>query len=78
MPRGPGTGERAALPNSGIISGIVNARKKKEKKGAIFASIRKPTAPSSKSFGAETREDKLDPVGRKTKHKKKEDLDKDV
>jgi hypothetical protein len=56
----------------------VSGRKKKVEKGEIFGSIRKPTAPSSQKFGPETREDKLDPVRRKAKHKKKREPDADI
>jgi hypothetical protein len=51
----------------------VAGRKRKPEKGQIFKSIRKPTAPSSQKFGPEKRDDKLDPVKRKAKHKKKQD-----
>ncbi|MGD9589424.1 MAG: hypothetical protein AB7Q37_13505 [Pyrinomonadaceae bacterium] len=45
-------------------------KKPRKKKKGLFETIRKPTAPSSKKFGLSKREDKLDRVGRKTKHKK--------
>lgn len=57
---------------------IVSGRRKKEKQGQIFTSIRKPTAPSSQKFGPEKRDDKLDPVRRKAKHKKKKEPDADI
>lgn len=39
----------------------------------IFDSIRKPTAPPSRTFGEEKPEEKARPSGRKAKHKKKTD-----
>ena len=57
----------------------VKQRKSKKKERPVYDAIRKPTAPASQRFGAERREDKLDPVQRKTKHKKKTiDPDADV
>lgn len=56
----------------------VSGRKRKTEKGEIFRSIRKPTAPSSQKFGPEGREDKIDPVRRKVKHKKKQEPDADI
>jgi len=57
----------------------VAGKKPRKKKKGLFETIRKPTAPSSKTFGPSRREDKLDRVGRKTKHKKdKSDLNPDA
>jgi len=51
------------------------AGKKKEKdERPVFESIRKPTAPPSQKFGNAKPEEKANPSRRKTKHKKKEDL----
>ena len=63
---------------NGCLSGVcynlsvMTSRKKKKTERVIFDSIRKPTAPSSKKFGGDKREDKTDPVQRKVKHKKKQ------
>jgi hypothetical protein len=47
----------------------------KAKKGArnIFSSIRKPTAPPSRTFGEEKPDELAHPSQRKAKHKKKTD-----
>ncbi|MCC6329794.1 MAG: hypothetical protein IT174_14870 [Acidobacteria bacterium] len=53
-------------------------RKPKEEKPEIFKSIRKPTAPASRKHGPEKSDSKLDPVGRRSKHKKKQETDADI
>lgn len=45
--------------------------KKKKEPRPVFDSIRKPTAPPSKSFGNDKPEEKIRPSLRKIKHKKK-------
>jgi len=50
-------------------------KKKKKEERPVFDSIRKPTAPPSQKFGKEKPEQKANPSQRKTKHKKKEDLE---
>ena len=52
----------------------MSGKKKKQPEKPIFDSIRKPTAPPSKTFGEDKPEDKARPSGRKSKHKKKEDF----
>lgn len=56
----------------------VKRRRTKEEKPEIFKSIRKPTAPASRKLGPEKSGDKLDPVGRRSKHKKKQETDADI
>ncbi|HEY8560803.1 MAG TPA: hypothetical protein VIL74_10550 [Pyrinomonadaceae bacterium] len=48
----------------------MSGRKKKKPELPVFDSIRKPTAPPSKKFGAPKPEEKARPAARKTKHKK--------
>jgi hypothetical protein len=50
----------------------------KKDESAIFDSIRKPTAPSSKKFGGDRPEERIHPTRRKGKHKKKDELNDDV
>jgi hypothetical protein len=45
------------------------------KKGEILSSIRKPTAPPSKTFGEDKADEKAYPGKRKVKHKKKIERD---
>ena len=45
--------------------------KQKKDGRKIFNSIRKPTAPPSRTFGEEKPEEKAHPSGRKAKHKKR-------
>jgi hypothetical protein len=57
---------------------IVTAKKKKPKKEVarpIFDSLRKPTAPPSKTIGNRKSEEKARPAGRKIKHKKPETIE---
>lgn len=49
----------------------MSGRKKKKSEASIFDSIRKPTAPPGQKFGRDKPEDKQNPAGRKSKHKKK-------
>ena len=51
----------------------MSGKKKKKTDLPIFDSLRKPTAPPSKTIGQSKPEGKIHPSGRKTKHKKKED-----
>jgi len=51
------------------------SKKKKKLDRPVFDSIRKPTAPPSRKFGKAKPEPKANPTRRKTKHKKKEDLE---
>lgn len=53
----------------------MSAKKRKKPERPIFDSIRKPTAPPSQKLGKDKPEEKIHPSRRKTKHKKKEDLD---
>lgn len=50
----------------------MGGKKKKKPELPVFDSIRKPTAPPSKTFGENKPEEKARPSQRKTKHKKKE------
>jgi len=50
-------------------------KKKKKEERPVFDSIRKPTAPPSQKFGKPKPEQKANPSRRKTKHKKKENLE---
>jgi hypothetical protein len=49
-------------------------KKKKKMERPVFESIRKPLAPPSRQFGKAKPEEKANPAQRKTKHKKKVDL----
>ncbi|PYT00919.1 MAG: hypothetical protein DMF63_04430 [Acidobacteria bacterium] len=51
----------------------MSQRKRKGEKRPVFDSIRKPTAPPSKTFGSERPEEIARPSLRKSKHKKKID-----
>ena len=53
----------------------MSAKKRKKPERPIFDSIRKPTAPPSQKLGNDKPEEKIYPSRRKTKHKKKDDLD---
>jgi hypothetical protein len=50
------------------------ARQKKKNERPVFDSIRKPTAPPTRKFGTQKPEQKVHPAERKTKHKKKTDI----
>ncbi len=50
-------------------------KKKKKSKQNIFDSIRKPTAPPTKQIGENQPGEKVYPSRRKTKHKKKDNLE---
>lgn len=52
----------------------MKGKKKKSEERPVFDSIRKPTAPPSRTFGKAKPEVKANPAGRKIKHKKKETL----
>jgi len=54
----------------------VSGKKKKTKERPVFDSIRKPTAPPSKTIGKSKPDEKVHPSRRKTKHKKTDDSDK--
>jgi hypothetical protein len=56
-----------------LYSTTMSGKKHKKEERPIFDSIRKPTAPPSRKFGEEKPEEKVHPVQRKTKHKKKID-----
>ncbi len=45
-------------------------RNKKKEKSPVFDSIRKPTAPPGQRFKNDKTSEKVDPAGRKSKHKK--------
>ena len=49
-------------------------KKKKKPARPIFDAIRKPVAPPSRKIGTSQSAEKLLPSGRKSKHKKKEDI----
>jgi hypothetical protein len=51
----------------------VNNPKRKKDDRMIFNSIRKPTAPPSRTFGEEKPDELAHPSRRKAKHKKKSD-----
>lgn len=53
----------------------MSAKKKKKPERPIFDSIRKPVAPPSQKIGKNKPDEKANPVQRKTKHKKKDDLE---
>lgn len=53
----------------------MSGKKKKTKDRPVFDSIRKPTAPPSKTIGKSKPDEKVYPSKRKVKHKEKEDLD---
>lgn len=48
-------------------------RKKAKKKDSIYNSIRKPLAPPTQYHNNKVKQDKSDVVGRKKKHKEKDD-----
>jgi len=52
----------------------MRGKKAKKDERPVFDSIRKPTAPPSQKFGEEKPEEKVHPSRRKTKHKKKPNL----
>jgi hypothetical protein len=54
----------------------MSGKKKKPKERPVFDSIRKPTAPPSKTIGKSKPDEKVYPSRRKTKHKIPEDSDK--
>jgi hypothetical protein len=49
----------------------MKGHKRKRRETTIFESIRKPTAPPSRTFGEAKPEERARPSGRKVKHKKK-------
>lgn len=49
--------------------------KKKKNNKTIFETIRKPIAPPTQKIGPNKPESKIHPANRKTKHKKKEDIE---
>lgn len=53
----------------------MSVRKKKKPERPIFDSIRKPVAPPNKKIGEDKPEEKIHPARRKTKHKKRDDLE---
>jgi len=53
----------------------MEGKKKKKPDRPVFDSIRKPTAPPSRRIGTIKPDEKAHPSRRKTKHKKKEDLE---
>jgi hypothetical protein len=53
----------------------VGEKKKKTNERPVYESIRKPTAPPSKTFGAAKPDEKSYPSRRKIKHKKPEETD---
>ncbi|HSK71213.1 MAG TPA: hypothetical protein VK892_05930 [Pyrinomonadaceae bacterium] len=53
----------------------MESRKKKKTKQEIFDSIRKPTAPPTRQIGENQPAEKIHPSRRKTKHKKKDNLE---
>lgn len=53
----------------------MSSSKKKTKERPIFDSIRKPTAPPSKTIGKLKPDEKVYPAKRNVKHKKNKDLD---
>lgn len=68
-------------PHTSAILSLVSGGKRKKNDRKIFDSIRKPTAPPSRTFGDEKPDERVHPSGRKAKHKKKTDpknLDSDV
>jgi len=52
----------------------MSRKNKKKPELPIFDSIRKPTAPPSRTIGQDKSEEKARPSQRKSKHKKKDDL----
>jgi hypothetical protein len=50
-------------------------KKKTSEKLPVFDSIRKPTAPPSRKFNDAKAETKIQPAGRKDKHKRKPDAE---
>lgn len=50
-------------------------KKKRPKERPIFDSIRKPTAPPSKTIGRNKPEEKVHPSLRKIKHKQKDEIE---
>jgi hypothetical protein len=53
----------------------MSGKKKKPKERPVFDSIRKPTAPPSKTIGKSKPDEKVYPSQRTAKHKKSKDLD---
>lgn len=53
----------------------MSAKKRKKEERPVFDSIRKPTAPPGKKIGKDKPDEKVNPSLRKTKHKKKDDLE---
>ncbi len=60
-------------PQASAILCFVTSGKSKKDDRKIFDSIRKPTAPPSRTFGEEKPDERAHPSGRKVKHKKKTD-----
>lgn len=56
--------------NFGILVSVSGKKKKKDER-PIFDSIRKPVAPPSQKMGQDKPEEKANPTGRRSKHKKK-------
>ena len=63
--------------DSDIIRRMAAGRKKK-RNDSIFESIRKPTAPPTRTVGTKRPNEKVDPAGRSAKHKKREKDDVDL
>lgn len=60
---------------SDIIRKVKGQKKRKTVERPVFDSIRKPTAPPGRKFGADRPDEKLLPSQRKAKHKRPPDTD---
>jgi hypothetical protein len=53
----------------------MSGRKSKKTGRPVFDSIRKPTPPPGQKFGRDKPEARIHPTQRKTKHKKRDDIE---
>lgn len=69
---------QAGSSTDSVIIVSMGVGKKKKRKDSIFEGIRKPTAPPTRTLGNKRPEEKINPAGRSSKHKKREQSDVDL